>query len=121
MGSPFLQAQLLSERDALELHFKLATLNILKPDIDHLLHLAVDDGDGAVPRDPDAILRHPFVKLGGVCDGRDLGGFGCGNQRLDVDLSLPHPVVSSERVLVIDLLSGGFKHVRLVAKVSKHI
>ena len=44
----FFCRQLLSERDALELHLKVATLNILKPDSDHLLHLAVDNGDGAV-------------------------------------------------------------------------
>ena len=109
----FFCRQLLSERDALELHLKVATLNILKPDSDHLLHLAVDDGDGTVPRDPDAIFCHPFVKLGSICDGGGLIGSGCSNQWLDVDLSLPHPVVGGERILVQDLLSGGFKHVLL--------
>lgn len=97
----------MSERDALELHLKLAALDVLEPGIHHLLHLAVDDGDGAVPRDPDAIFRQPFVELRGICDSRGLVGFGCSNQWLDVDLGLPHPVVSGERVLVVDLLSGG--------------
>lgn len=96
----------MSERDALELHLKLATLNILKPDSDQLLHLAVDDGDGAVPRDPDAISCHPFVKLRSVSYSRGLASSGCSYQWLDVDLSLPHPVVRGERVLVIDLLPG---------------
>ena len=109
----FFCRQLLSERDALELHLKVATLNILKPDSDHLLHLAVDDGDGAVPRDPDAIFCHPFVKLGSICDSGGLIGSGCSNQWLDVDLSLPHPVVGGECVLVQALLSGGFKHILL--------
>lgn len=105
--------QLLSERDALELHLKVATLNILKPDSDHLLHLAIDDGDGAIPGDPDAIFCHPFVKLCSICDSRSLIGSSSSNQWLDVDFSLSHPVIGGERVLVIDLLSGGFKKILL--------
>lgn len=105
--------QLLSERDALELHLQVATLDILKPDSDHLLHLAVDDGDGAVPGDPDAIFCHPPVELRGICDSRSLVGSSCSNQWLDVDLSLSHPVIGGERVLVVDLLPGGlgFKNI----------
>jgi hypothetical protein len=52
--SGLLPSKLLSERDAL----KLAALDVVEPGIHHLLHLAVD----AVPRDPDATFRQPFVK-----------------------------------------------------------
>src|SRR5512141_2486252 len=42
-------AILLAERHALELDLQLPVLHVLEPQRDVLLHLAVDDGDDAVP------------------------------------------------------------------------
>lgn len=97
------------ERDALELHLEVATLDILKPDSHLLLNLVVDDGDGTVPWDPDAVFRQQFVELGSVGDGLGFIGSGCSNQWLNVNLSLPHSVVGGKCVLVIDLLPGELK------------
>jgi hypothetical protein len=98
---------LLAEWHTLDLD--LPTLDVLELQRDLLLHLAIRDGDYAIlgKHTMAIVAGRPSIQLRWVGDGGVLVLLRCGDQWPDVHLSLPHPVVGAECVLVEYLMSRG--------------
>jgi hypothetical protein len=100
---------LLAEWHTLNFDLDLPTLDVLELQRDLLLHLAIGDGNDAIlgKNAMTIVAGRPSIELRWVGDGGVLVLLRCGDQRPDVHLSLPHPVVGAECVLVEYLMSRG--------------